>query len=1064
MNEQSPGETTPLGIEQARQINHICRDFERAWDADAPPDLADYLARWIGPDAGPLLKELAAVDLELRQSKGLTADPSSYARRFPQHAVWLAGLSSADQEPGTATSDFAVGQNLGPYRIVREIGRGGMGVVYEAVHDELGRTVALKVLPAAAMWRAEQIARFRREARTGGKLNHPHIVPVYEAGQSGGLHYIAMPYLAGGSLREWVQSRRGGPGPDHVHAARVVLQAALALQHAHEQNVLHRDIKPANLLLDEAGHVWLSDFGLALPLHDTNSLTQTGDVVGTLRYLPPEALRGEWLPASDVFSLGLTLYELVTLQPAFRSNDSWGLFDEIRVCNPAPPRQVDPSVPPPLEEIILHAIAPRPEQRYASAADFAADLQRFLDGEPIRTRRPWPRWPFALAGLLALAACLLVWLWPRQQTEEPPEPPAVKQKPPLLGIIPSPEPLPRGRRWQIDTVALRQPVQKVAWSPDGKSVACGLLNGQVRAYALVDGALRLTRIFPAHRGEVTALAWNGGRIVSGGEDGRVLVWHPDGRLQRELGGKRGPVRALAVGPTGRFVIAPTEDGQPALWDIEGGPTQTIFAHDRTAFSAAAWSPDGALVAVARASGVWIVTPEGAGAAPPIACQGLPASLDWSADSKSLAIAGGGGPVQIWQRDTQKSWDLPYRPDLAVFAGPDRLCLLFDARMEFAPVAGGPTTLIYQPPLRHFTTLAWSDKARMLIQGQQGLNLWSTDGKAGTKVPLDTTLSSLALAWSPDGNTLAAFSKLQLIDDRGRLGKQLCPDVAFEATWSPDSKRVAMTSAFDPTVRIYRLDGGLDAGLDGMGPLAWGQGKGAQLARYDAAKGRMLLHPSGESFEVTRDLGGVFRAAWGPNGLLVAQQKGVGRWDGPKAPFRPLLNFAAPLSPRGLCSRPGGDGEFAIALADGVRVLGPDAVERRKAGPFSAEVHGACWSPDGKWLAVSCRDGQTFFSGQGECAPLPGYGTIVFGLDWSTKGLLAQALPDGVIRVSEPLAEGQRFRWGVVGLESGTYTFGPDGRTISGPKGDKTGLVYLVEDEGGELRLATPAEFARLRDG
>jgi WD40 repeat protein len=533
---------------------------------------------------------------------------------------------------------------------------------------------------------------------------------------------------------------------------------------------------------------------------------------------------------------------------------------------------------------------------------------------------------------------------------------------------------------------------------------------------------------------------------------------------RELEGKRAPVRALAIGPTGRFVLAPTESEQPALWDLEGGSPEVIFPHDKSAFRAAAWSPDGELVALSRPSFVWVVTSQGGGIAS-IPCQGLPQSLDWSADSKMLVIAGGGGPVKVWRRSDQGAKDLPQRPDIAVFAGPGRLCLFTDRRIEFVPAEGGTPVLVHQHFLRNVFSLAWSEKARMLVEGDSGLNLYSADGKAGTKVPMSTPLTMPVLSWSPDGGTLVAFAHLQLVDHKGRLGKQLTTDNAFDAAWSPDGQRVAAFSPDPPRpIRIYRLDGGLESSFEGTAPLAWGREKEAQLAYFDVGKGKMVLRPSGESFDLDKRMGSAFHAAWGPNGLLVAQEKALGRRDGPKFPFRTLFGWAAPLVPRKLCSRPDGDGEFAVVLGGDLRVFGPNAIERKKYGPFTSPINGTCYSPDGKWLAVGCQDGQVFFHGEGKLRPMPGRGGIGFDVAWGRRGLLAQGLADGVVRVSEPLADGPRFRWAMVNLPECTYTFAPDGRVISGPARRERDLIYLVEQEDGELRLVTPEEFARLRDG
>lgn len=327
-------------------------------------------------------------------------------------------------------------RRLGDYEIVRELGRGGMGIVYEAQQMSLGRRVALKVLPFAAMWDRKQLARFQNEARAAAQLHHPRIVPVYGVGQERGVHYFAMQLVQGQSLDRLLadlraaETRRGaetlGPGAttapfvaqhaletsdwenlnhaadaltschgDNFHeycrnVAELAAQAADALQYAHDCGVIHRDVKPSNLLLDEHGHVWITDFGLARVQGDPG-VTATGDVVGTLRYMSPEQASGRQAlvdPRTDVYSLGATLYELLTLQPAFPGDDRQEVLQAVTQREPAGVRRIAPSVPADLETVVMHALAKQRDERYASVGEMADDLRRFLDRKPTRARRP----------------------------------------------------------------------------------------------------------------------------------------------------------------------------------------------------------------------------------------------------------------------------------------------------------------------------------------------------------------------------------------------------------------------------------------------------------------------------------------------------------------------------------------------------------------------------------------------------------------------------------------------------------------------------------------------------
>jgi serine/threonine protein kinase len=317
------------------------------------------------------------------------------------------------------------------FRIIREIGRGGMGVVYEAEDQQLGRHVALKVLSAHNWNQAKQVQRFDREARAAARLHHTHIVPIFGVGHQDGYHYLAMQYIEGVGLDRIIEDRRIGNDRSRSTAlsatddrtdrsvARVGLQVAEALHYAHRQGILHRDIKPSNLLLDATGNVWVADFGLAKTA-EAEELTSTGDVLGTVRYLAPERFRGSCDARSDIHGLGLTLYELVTLRPAFEALDRYELIEQVRRAAPAPLRKLAPGVSRDLETIIQKAIAPEPERRYASAGALADDLRRFLEDRPIQARpvslpgrliRWCRRNPWAAAFLLALALGLVASCW-----------------------------------------------------------------------------------------------------------------------------------------------------------------------------------------------------------------------------------------------------------------------------------------------------------------------------------------------------------------------------------------------------------------------------------------------------------------------------------------------------------------------------------------------------------------------------------------------------------------------------------------------------------------------------
>jgi serine/threonine protein kinase len=300
----------------------------------------------------------------------------------------------------------ALDDTLGDFRLVREIGRGGMGVVYEAQQISLGRRVAVKVLPLAGVPDAKQSQRFRNEAQAAAHLHHPHIVPVHAVGCERGVHYFAMQFIEGQTLAALIGAMRqnarpeqpflAGLNPNRPEFFRAVaelgIQAALALEHAHQMGVIHRDVKPANLMLDFAGKLWVTDFGLAR-FDRGAGLTESGDWLGTLRYMSPEqALSKHGLvdQRTDVYSLGATLYELATLEPVFPSDDRQQVIRQIALAEPRPLQKIRPDVPFDLQTVVLKALEKSPGERYGSAQELAEDLRRYLHDEPIRAKPPTP--------------------------------------------------------------------------------------------------------------------------------------------------------------------------------------------------------------------------------------------------------------------------------------------------------------------------------------------------------------------------------------------------------------------------------------------------------------------------------------------------------------------------------------------------------------------------------------------------------------------------------------------------------------------------------------------------
>lgn len=466
----------------------------------------------------PLVERVAEEILE-RKRRGEKPTVEEYCEKFPDHAEELRAFLPAllvvegfkpdsQDEDGSFGSDIQIAGSrrecIGDFRILRELGRGGMGIVYEAEQQALGRRVALKVLSRQGTGSDKAVARFQSEAKAAARMHHTNIVPVFDVGHDDECLYYAMQLIQGQSLdlviddlqrlrdqskdktanskamarssesrpRQIAASLVSGqfqqdqlmtvdspvnsqsdgelsnedarfaetvtvatestssavlPGESDISTAesnrnayflsvaRIGVQTASALAYSHERGIIHRDIKPANLILDTGGIVWVTDFGLA-KTGDQN-MTHTGDILGTLRYMSPERFQGKCDVRADVYSLGLTLYEMLTLQEAFSAPDQLNLVEKITKTEPTAPRAIDIRIPHDLETIVLKSIDKDPRRRYQSADDMQEDLQRFINDEPIQARRAslierYARWSRRNRGLssalTALALCVLV--------------------------------------------------------------------------------------------------------------------------------------------------------------------------------------------------------------------------------------------------------------------------------------------------------------------------------------------------------------------------------------------------------------------------------------------------------------------------------------------------------------------------------------------------------------------------------------------------------------------------------------------------------------------------------
>jgi WD40 repeat protein/tetratricopeptide (TPR) repeat protein len=1165
-------------------IDRLADEFAQRYRQGERPSLTEYTDRY--PALAGDIRELfpALVEIEKAEVESIPA----------------AGEGAAGTAPPVHP------EQVGDYRVLREVGRGGMGVVYEAEQISLGRRVALKVLPLQAARDVRALARFRREARSAAKLHHTNIVPVFEVGQDGDTFYYAMQLIQGQGLDQVIEElarlrantgpakplpadgqaaqkpdrpgvvahslltgefqpqalavatpppnpskaamptggategyvpeackedtaipRAAGtassavlPGqgqlsnvgpnrwPYFRSVARIGQQAAAALAYAHVRGVLHRDIKPSNLLLDAGGVVWITDFGLARGADD--GLTNPGDVVGTLRYMAPERFRGQSDERGDVYALGLTLYELLVLRPAFDSPDRLSLIDQVKNREPARPRMVDPHVPRDLETIVLKAMDKDPGRRYASAEELGEDLRRFIGDEAIKARRVslperlvrWCRRNRGVAAALAALALLLVavavgsvfaaarfrsiaadksYLAEEMSrlAEDKTNLAEEKETQRIKAVRAGKEAeeahqLEAGLRQQEQTA--RQLANQRAEEIQGHLYFAEMnLAGQAAAEP---GGLARANALLAH--------W---RPRGSARDRRGWEWYYlAGLTQPEpltLHGHQQPVTEVSWSPDGRQLTSVGADSTVKLWHAGTGRETASLRATTSVTMCVSWSPDGRRLACGTADHkvqIWDVA-TGRLAAQLSGHSHIVNGVKWSPDWQRLASASMDGSVQLWDMTRGQATNLLLGHAQAVVG----VCWSPDGR-RLASSSHDGTVKIWDPATgREITTLRghtsavwridWSpDGKRLASAGSDHVvRLWDIDARKETAALHGHTGDVYAVQWSPDGRRLASAGLDQTIKlwdaATGRETATLRghANEVSAVSWSPDGRRLASASE-DQTIKLWDVDPqpktpvlrghtwtvrGVSWSPDGRWMASAGGDSTVRL--WDAQAGRQTAVLRGHA-------GGVNMVSWSPDGRRLAsasEDQTVKLWDVATGKSTATLGghmdsvMAVAWSPDGhQLASIGGRGQ-TIKLWDAA--TGKVRATLQGEQTWSMVEGGLSWSPDARHLAA-CGGAEAITiwnaaTGR-QVTRLTGHGNVIATVSWSPNGrLLASGSKDQTIKLWDPATgkETATLRGHI--NEVMAVSWSPDGRRLASAGADQTVRVWDV---------ATGRETATLR--
>jgi WD40 repeat protein len=765
-------------------------------------------------------------------------------------------------EPGAlpaAVADNVDAPRVPGFEILELLGRGGMGVVYRARQVKLNRVVALKMILAGGHAGAAELQRFRAEAEILGQLRHPHIVQIYSVGDQGGRPYFALEFVEGGSL---AQKLDGRPLPP-AEAAGLIEKVAQGMHAAHTAGIIHRDLKPANILMMDDGAPKITDFGLARKVDAGRGKTQTGAILGTPSYMPPEQAQGrkEIGPAADVYALGAILYELLTGRPPFKAATTLDTVMAVITDEVTPPRRRQPQTPRDLETICLKCLHKDPRRRYASALALAEDLRRFQAGEPILARRasPWERgwrWlrrrPAVAAALVVLLAVLGLATW-------------------LYGddayrVIAN-----RGRVAVAGNeagvrVVLRRAGQSVAvldpagerevtlstgdyeaeleGDPDGLELSADHITVTRNGLEVIEVRKEVVEglRFDGHRGPVVALALSpdgrlalsGSRAVGG--DGSLRVWDVAARREvRRLADSGLDVMALAISPDGSRALSSGSEGV-RLWDVPTGQEIRSWKGHKGEVRSVAFAPDGRRAVTGGADGtvrLWDVD-NGQELRVLEAHVGGVWAVRVSPDGRTAVSGGADRMVRLWDLDTGKELDrlrgrhaadvlcVAFSPDGMFIAsgGEDHVVRLWDA------VTGKVLRRLHGHK-NLVTAVAFTPDGRQVVtaSADRTVRVWDTSSGKERRVLSGHGVGVLAVAVTPDGRHALSAGGVNFTD-QWVLGHDFSlrwwplprahPGPDIESAPKPE-KRLVIQGHSDAVYTVaYELDGTflLSGGRDG----------------------------------------------------------------------------------------------------------------------------------------------------------------------------------------------------------------------------------------------------------